>query len=204
VVLLPGSLPESCPAAETALLSPRESYNAGTAKLREGKLREAEAALQAAVAGELEALQPRALYNLGHVRFRQGAEALKESAGPDALPAQGGAAAARGTRALRAADAALAEDNVQAILEAYLQARGAHKDLKSATDAVRRALERFGGVLGRWRRASGDFKSAFELRPSDADAQFNADVTDRHIADLVDRMDAMQMMMGGVGLLRVE
>src|SRR6188508_2307044 len=52
--------------------TPRELYNEGTARLRDGKLREAEALLQVAVASNNEKIQTPALYNLGHTRFRQG------------------------------------------------------------------------------------------------------------------------------------
>ena len=64
--------------------------------------------------------------------------------------------------------------------------------MKAATEAVKKALTTYAGVLSRWQRSSGDFKSAHELQPALADAQFNADVVDRHIADLVDQQ---QMMM---------
>ena len=61
-----------------------EFYNDGTAKLRDGKLRDAESALQIAVASQREEVQPPALYNLGQVRFKQGMEVLKDSANPAA------------------------------------------------------------------------------------------------------------------------
>src|SRR6266567_5627903 len=53
----------------TAPATPRELFNAGTQQLRGGKLREAEASLETALASQKPALQPVALYNLGHVRF---------------------------------------------------------------------------------------------------------------------------------------
>lgn len=179
--------------------SPRELFNEGAVRLLEGKLQQAEAALQAALRSNLEALQPPALYNLGHVRFQQGAEALKEGPQPEPTRARGEAAAKLGDDALRAAEAALAASEVNAIVAAYLQGRGARRELKAAMDAVKRALDSFGTVLRRWRRASGDFKSAHELKPSDADAQFNAGVVDRHIAELVDQLNQMMMMMQGMG-----
>jgi len=88
--------------------TPREFFNAGTQKLREGKLREAEAFLETALASQLERLQPPALYNLGHVRFAEGIEELKK--GPAAQPtaASGRRAGQHGDEAIRDADSALA------------------------------------------------------------------------------------------------
>jgi tetratricopeptide (TPR) repeat protein len=179
--------------------SPRALYNEGVAQLRAGKLQQAEAALQTALRSNLEALQPPALYNLGHVRFQQGAAALKDGPQPGPTRARGEAAAKLGDDALRAAEAALAASEVDAIVAAYLQGRGARRELKAAMDAVKRALDSFGTVLRRWQRASGDFKSAHELQPADADARFNAEVVDRHIAQLVDQLNQMMMMMQGMG-----
>src|SRR5690242_2967603 len=52
--------------------TPRQLYNEGTARLQQGKLREAESFLQSAAASANETVQTAALYNLGHVRFRDG------------------------------------------------------------------------------------------------------------------------------------
>ena len=57
--------------------SPREVFNAGTKLLRAGKLKDAEDALQRAVASQDDRVQAAALYNLGLVRVAQGAEILK-------------------------------------------------------------------------------------------------------------------------------
>ena len=153
-----------------AIEKPRDFYNVGTRKLKEGKLRDAESMLQAAVAANDEAVQPPALYNLGHVRFKQGAEALKESMSGGAAKARGDAACDLAGQAIRAADEALRSQEVAAITRAYMQGRGARKELKAAMEAVRKALESHAAVLGRWQRASGDFKSAVEIDPSFADA----------------------------------
>jgi hypothetical protein len=171
--------------------SAQQFYNQGTQKLREGKLREAEASLQMAVASQNEKVQVPALYNLGHARFREGVEELK--GGPAAKPSEALAnrACANGQEALEAADVALAGWDLEAIVEAYMQGRGARKELKSATEAVKKATETYGAVLSKWQRASGDFKSAHELRTSDSDAQANADVVDQSIARLVDSMKLM-------------
>src|SRR5438477_9558039 len=71
-------------------VTPRQFFNAGTQKLGEGKLSEAESFLESTLASQKPTLQPPALYNLGHVRFRQGTEALKKSlaAGPAASSAR--------------------------------------------------------------------------------------------------------------------
>jgi hypothetical protein len=176
-------------------LSPRDSYNEGSRQLREGKLRDAEALLQAAVVSNDERLQPAALYNLGHVRFRSGKEALKEADDAGATQARSSQAESRTGKAIQAADAALAGDDVAAIVRAYRGGKGARKEMKNAIEAVRRAMEDYGAVLMRWRRASGDFKSALELRPDAADAKLNAKIVDRHIAALVDRQKMMQLGM---------
>ena len=166
--------------------SPQQLYNNGTQKFRDGKLREAEASLQTALISQDEKVQVPALYNLGHVRFREGIEELKGGPNAKATDAAAKRACESGGDAIEAADAALAQWDLQAIAAAYMQGRGARKELKSATEAVKRALESYGVVLSKWQRASGDFKSAHELRPSDSDAQANADVVDRSIARLVD------------------
>ncbi len=186
------------------LNTPREFYNDGTQKLKEGKLREAEASLQTALASQDERIQPAALYNLGEIRFRQGVQELTNtpggsSPGPGSVHAQ-----QSGADAIRAADKALAGDDLQALVEAYQRGRGAQRELKAATRAVQRALESYRGVLLKWERASGDFKSAVELRPTDQDAQTNADVVDRSIARLVDQIHMMMQNQGAMGKQRGE
>jgi Ca-activated chloride channel homolog len=177
--------------------TPREYFNAGTQKLHDGKLREAEAYLQSALASQNERLQPPALYNLGHVRFGEGVEELKK--GPAAKPsaARARAAAQQADEAMHLADDALAGNDIQKLVAAYMRGRGARKELKAATTAVRRALEAHGNALGKWSRASGDFKSAVELNRADADAQHNAEAVDRYIAKLVDSLQELQMACNG-------
>lgn len=184
--------------------SPREYYNQGTQKLREGKLREAEGNLQTAVANGSERIQPLALYNLGHVRFRQGVEALKEADRNPASQARSALASDAGRRAIHQANAALAGDNLDALLRAYRNGKGAQKQLKEAMQALRRALDTYSGVLSRWQRASGDFKSAYELRPKDKNAEFNAQIVDRHIAELIDRQKPFQMAFAGASEMQQE
>jgi hypothetical protein len=172
--------------------SPRDFYNAGTRELRAGKLREAELSLQTAVASQNDKVQAVALYNLGHVRFKQGVEALKKGPDAGAAVARSQAACAAVDQALQVADAALNQFDLDKLVDAYMHGRGVRKQVKAATEAVKRALEEHGAVLARWQRASGDFKSADQLR-GDADARFNADLVDRQIAKLVDLEQALKM-----------
>jgi hypothetical protein len=190
----PANIPEpSAPAG------PREFFNAGTQKLREGKLREAEAFLESALSSQVQRFQPSALYNLGHVRFDEGVEELKK--GPAARPTAtaGRVAAQNGDQAIRTADAALASDDVDKMVAAYMHGKGVRKELKAATAAVRRALEAHGKTLTRWQRSSGDFKSTLELRATDQDAQHNAEVVDRCIAKLVDSIQELEQMANAMG-----
>ena len=178
--------------------SPREFYNVGTRQLGAGKLREAEASLAAALASQIQRLQPPALYNLGLVRFGLGAEELKK--GPAAQPTadRGRRAAEAGDKALRQAEDALASDDLQKMILAYIRGRGARRELKAATEAVQRALKAHGATLARWERSSGDFKSALELKRADADARYNSEVVDRCIAKLVDSIQELQQCSNGM------
>ena len=178
--------------------TPRELFNAGTRQLRQGNLREAEAFLESALANQSERFQPLALYNLGHVRFGLGLEELKK--GPSAKPslARGRAATQAGDEAIRAVDEALVSDDLERMVAAYIHGRGARKDLKAATAAVRRALEAHGATLARWQRASDDFKSAVELKRPNADAELNAETVDRLIAKLVDMLQQLQQCSNGM------
>jgi tetratricopeptide (TPR) repeat protein len=189
----PSSLEPAAPS------TPRDFFNAGTQKLREGKLREAEAFFESALASQSERLQAPLLYNLGHVRFGQGIEELKK--GPAAAPtaARGRAAAARADEASRAADEALAGDDVQKMVAAYLRGRGVRKEMKAATKVVQRALETYGTALNKWQRSSGDFKSDFELNRPDADARQNAETVDRCIARLIDTLRELQQTAMSMG-----
>ena len=194
-----GAAPE-VPAPEPAApATPREFYNAGARQLRAGKLREAEASLENAVASQNQQLQPPALYNLGLVRFGQGVEQLKK--GPAAKPTaeRARAVAQQADTAIRQADEALGGNDVEKMVAAYLRGRGTRKELKAATEAVRRALQVHGAVLGKWERASGDFKGTTELNRADADAQHNSEVLDRLIAKLVDSLRELQQCANGMG-----
>jgi hypothetical protein len=179
--------------------TPREFFNAGTEKLRENKLREAEAFLESAASSQTEPLQPRSLYNLGHVRFGQGIDDLKKGPAAGHAASRGRSAAQAADDAARAADEALAGSDVQAMVAAYLRGRGARHELKEATKVVKDALESHGNALRKWERASGDFKSSAELNPTDSEARQNADTVDRSIAKLIDTLREIQQLANAMG-----
>lgn len=176
----------------------RDLYNQGTRQISAKKLREAEGALQAAVASQNHKVQETALYNLGEVRFQQGVEELKKAGDNKGTKFAAKHAEESGDSALRAVEAALNSPDVQEMVSAYMQGKGARKELKAATEAVKKALESNAAVLNKWRRASGDFKSAHELKPADRDAEKNAEAVDRSIALLVDRQNMMMPAMDGM------
>jgi hypothetical protein len=177
--------------------TPREFFNAGTKQLQERKFREAEAFFESALASQKAGLQPLALYNLGHVRFDQGAEELKKDANK-AAPANARTAEKNTDDAIRAADDALAGEDLQKLVAAYVRGRGARKEARAAVEAVQRAMKARGEVLRRWERSSGDFKSALELNSSDGDARQNAEIVDRCIARLVDSLKELQKCNSGL------
>jgi tetratricopeptide (TPR) repeat protein len=191
---LPAASPE-VPAPST----PREFYNVGTRELKVGKLREAEASLETALASQNPGLQPAALYNLGHVRFALGLDELKKGPASKQTSERGHAAAQTASSASTDADSALASDDVQRMVESYLRGRGARHELKAATQAVQNALRIYGNALGKWQRSSGDFKSTVELNGKDQPAQANADAVDRYIARLVDSIREMEQALSAMG-----
>lgn len=181
-------VPEKTP--ETA----REFFNAGTGKLREGKWREAEGHLLSSLTTQDERVQPDALYNLGHARYELGKEELKKSPDAAAAAQRGLNALERGDQALRQGRDALAGEDVQRMVQAYLNGRGARRELREATDQVRRAMEAHGAALVKWQRALGDFKSALELDPTDFDAKRNVELLEEAIAKLIDKIRALQQL----------
>lgn len=164
----------------------RGFYNAGTQNLAAGKLNEAELMLQDALDQQNVSLQPVALYNLGHVRFMQGAEDLKKSPSEQNMQTSADAAIGATADAIRTAAAALTTDDVPQLVAAYRRGLGAQRELKSAFDQVRRALEAYGRTLEKWRRALADFQGSAELQLPGTNATHNAEVVERAIARLVD------------------
>jgi tetratricopeptide (TPR) repeat protein len=164
-----------------------------------GKLKEAEAFLESALASQDERLQPPTLFNLGHVRFGQGTEELRKGPSAKASAARGRAAAALAGQAVTDASRALEGADVRDMVSAYIRGRGARKEIRAATAMVKKALEAYGNALRRWERAAGDFHSAVELNPADADARRNAEVVDRNIAKLIDSIREMEQVANAMG-----
>lgn len=190
---------------DTPTLTPRQIYNEGTQKLRTGKFRDAESSLQNAVGSQDERVQSVSLYNLGHARYQEGAEQLKKQSGDNSTArAASDHAVVGGESAFHGAEAALEGDDLTEIVAAYYRGRGARKELKAAREAVKHAVEQYGAILTKWRRARGDFASAHELRQSDADAQANAQMMDESIARLVDLQQMMMQSMAGMNQQRSE
>jgi hypothetical protein len=177
----------------------RGFYNAGTERLLAGKFDDAEMLLESSLARQDESVQAGALYNLGHVRFAQGVEELKKSPGGAATINRGMASAATGDDAIQKAVDALASNEVQQMVEAYLAGRGARREIRAATKAVKGAMEQYGKALVKWQRALNDFKSTAELNPADTNAAHNAEIVEQAIARLVDRLQEMQQLGAKLG-----
>ncbi len=182
----------------------REFFNAGTRRLREGKLREAEAFFQTTLSRQDERFQPQTLHNLGHVRYEQGAEELKKSPDGKAASQRASNALDRGTEVLRDGTEALSGSDINKLIEAYLNGRGARKELRETLDLVRRAMESHGEALMKWQRALGDFKSALELNPNDKDAQRNIHIIEEAVAKLIDKLQKMGQLAQMMGQQRKE
>jgi tetratricopeptide (TPR) repeat protein len=187
------------PRAEPPPVSGRDWFNAGTRRLAEGKLNDAETSFQAALAEQEASVQPVALYNLGHVRFAQGVEELKKSSATGATAPRTKAVTSQAENAIRQATEALASRDMQQMVAAYERGRGSRKELRDVIKAIRRALELHGGTLRRWERSLGDFKGAVELNPADTNALHNVEVVERAIAKLVDSIRELRQMMAGLG-----
>lgn len=194
-----GSLRAADPTNDAPPVTARDFYNAGTKLLARQKFADAETMFQSALAAQDERIQPPALYNLGHARFDLGADLLKK--GPDAqkVIAQGNAALAAGDQAIQHAGSALAQNDLNQMVNAYLEGRGTRRQIHDAEKAVAQAMEVYGNTLHKWEQAADDFKSAAELNLSDTNARQNAEVVERGIAKLVDQVRQMQEMAGTLG-----
>ncbi len=172
----------------------RDFFNAGTKLLNAKKYPDAERMLQDSLRLQDESLQSPALFNLGHTRFGDGLEILKK--GPDAQKTlqRGNAALAASETAIRNGEAALVDNQMNRMVMAYIQGRGAKRELRAAEKVVKTALETFGKTLSKWTRAADDFHGAAELNPADTNAQHNAEVVERDIALLIDSLRKMQEM----------
>lgn len=182
-------------AAPTAPPEPRTSrdfFNLGSEQLKLGKLREAEAHLEAVLYQQEDRWQAPALYNLGQVRFAQGQEELKKGPNGKEAAARGRMAIEMTRGAIEHSDRALSDGSVQNMVAAYVRGRGVRRELKSATQAVKKALQTHGAALQRWQRSSADFRGTLESQPGNEDARYNSAVVDAHIARLIDSMREMQ------------
>jgi len=182
----------------------RELYNAGTKKLREGKLVEAQDLLRSAAGRNDESIVPSAVYNLGHARYEFGDQELKRMMGDpksQQLTQRANRAARDAGEALQTARLALASGDTNALVEAYRRGAGARKEFRAAAKAVQEALAQFEKILTSWERASSDFRSVHELEPADTNASHNASLVDRRIAELIDmiRQQLAAMPMSGQG-----
>lgn len=182
-----------------APINPRISYNEGVKKLGANELSEAESLLRLAVESNHETVQPAALYNLGHVRFQQGKETLKGEGNRQQLLDTSSAVTALAREIARRAAPIAEKDDIQELINAYMEARSARKQLRQARDENTRALDLLGSALSRWRRSVGDFQSAAELNPKNKDATFNADVVERHIAALLKFKKKLEEQQDGIG-----
>ena len=173
----------------------RELYDAGTARLREGRFQEAQDLLRAAAASNDKVVVPSAVFNLAHARYDAGDQELQRMLNRSQLRDIPGRARFDAQAAAQSAQAALAHDDVEALVQAYRRGAGACKELYAATRAVKESLAQFGRILSTWERASADFRSVNELQPADTDASFNAAIVDRRIAELVDIIKRQQQML---------
>lgn len=176
----------------------RDFYNAGTQALATNKLADAERFFQSALGTQDESVQPKALFNLGHTRFDQGIEILKQGPDTQKVAALGHAALAAGGQAISFAESSLAENDLKRMVTAYLEGRGARRELRAAEKAVQAAMETYGKTLTKWQRAADDFKGAAELNPADTNATRNAEIVQQNIAKLIDSLRQMQQMAGKI------
>lgn len=182
-----------------APVTARDYYNNGTRLLDSGKFSEAEGMFVSALGAQNESIQPKTLYNLGHARFADGLELLKK--GPDAqkASAQGRQALSDANNVLAFSESAIAQNDLNRMISAYIAGRGARRELKQAQKAVQAAMETYGNTLNKWQRAADDFKGAAELNPADTNAIRNAEIVEQAIAKLVDSLRQMQEMAGALG-----
>jgi tetratricopeptide (TPR) repeat protein len=198
------------PADETSstVRSARDFYNAGTRLLAAKKYADAEAMFHSALDTQDERVQTQAEFNLGHTRFADGAEILQK--GPDAqkISARGNAALAAGDQILHAGESALAENNLEKMISAYLDGKRMQHELRSTEKIVQAAIETYGKVLAKWQRAADDFRSAKELNSNNSRtdtinakkaADQNKEIIEKQIAKLIDEMRRMQEMLGAMG-----
>jgi Ca-activated chloride channel family protein len=184
--------------------SSRALFNLGAGNLQNGRWREAENALNAAVNANDPEIQPLALFNLGHVRFHAGQELLKGVAHSGDLEAQGDKAIEAAGPVVKSADAALAGDDLRAEAMAYRSVNSTLRSFKKLLDTIKGSVDTCGTALERWQRAENDFRSAAELRLNYDNAQTNAVIMDQHVAELTGERWKLQEIQEAVETQRVE
>jgi tetratricopeptide (TPR) repeat protein len=194
-----------------APVTARDFYNAGTELLAAKKYADAERMFQSSLAEQDEHIQPVALYNLGYARFADGLELLKK--GPDAqkLSPRGNVALATGDQVLHAGESALAENNLEKMISAYIDGKRMRHELRNTEKIVQAAIDAYGKVLAEWQRAADDFSSAKELNSgnpttdpviADEKASLSKRFVEQEIAKLIDQLRRMQEMLGAMGKQR--
>jgi tetratricopeptide (TPR) repeat protein len=182
-----------------APVTARDFYNAGTALLAAGKYDAAEGLLHSALSAQDSRVQPRALYNIGEARFAEGVEILKKGPGAGPALARGRNAYQLGEQVVREGNAALADNDLGRMINAYIAGHGARKQVREVEKALNQAMEKYGDTLRKWQRAADDFQGAAELNPADTNAVNNAALVQQYIARLVDSLRQMRQMAAMLG-----
>jgi Ca-activated chloride channel family protein len=181
--------------------TPREFFNSGTRLLAAKKYADAETAFKSTLTSQVDSLRTPALFNLGCTRYLQGLADLEKTADEKQIVRNIQSAETRARDAVMSAEAAMAANDTDQMVAAYLRGRGARKEIKAVREQVKQTMETYGKTLERWRRAQNDFRGAVELNPSDADAAENVKRVEEAIAELIDRirklMEAIMAKMGG-------
>ncbi len=192
-------------AAKAPSPSAQDRYNEGVHKMQSDNLVEAETAFIDAARTNHPVVQPLAVYNLGHVRFLQGKETLAGEGNRQQLLDNANAAFVIAGEALRSGKAALLDEkDLRGLVAAYNEAREARKGLRASRDETSRATALLGSALAQWRKSADGFWSAFELDPSNKDAEFNAGVMQKRIEELIRFDKQLQQQSEGIGQQRKE
>ena len=155
--------------------------------------------MEASLARQDTPVQPVTLFNLGYVRFEQGKAELKKSPDVRAASRFSRAADQAGAEAIQNAEDALAGNDIQQMVQAYLAGHGTRREMRAALKAVQSAMEAYGKTLTKWQRALNDFRSAAELNPADTNAMRNAKIAEEGIARLIDSLRQMQQAAASLG-----
>jgi hypothetical protein len=173
--------------------TPRELYNQGVDKLDAKNWSDAEKYFLDAAKSNQETVQADAVYDLGRVRYEQGKETLAGEGNRQQILTAGSAGLATAKEALRAGNEALiGDEDVKTLVQRYTEVRSARKDLRSPRDETTRETNLLDSAIKRYRFSADNFHSAYELDPANHDADFNAGVMERHLAELSELQKRMQ------------